>query len=119
MAAAISAFAIAAALCPPGALAAPAKHHPHKGAGKHHPKHGGGGGGKAAGGPIGGSRKGPSARFSRRGIAASGAWRGYVLDSPGPFVYPSGVVVQNTSPGTTVGIPFAAQIGARVTFGCL
>ena len=63
------------------AAARPAHGGKHKG--KHQSKHGGGG---AANGPIGGTGKGPSAHLSRHGIASSGAWRSYVLDSPGPFV---------------------------------
>src|SRR5205823_15029198 len=50
--------------------------------------------------------------------ASSGAWRSYVLDSPGPFVYPGGVVVGNTSPGNTVDNPsgLSAADGQVTTF---
>jgi alpha-L-rhamnosidase len=76
-------------------------HHPQNGQGRQHPTQGqkGGGQGNAQSGPIGGSKHGPSARLSRQPIGASGAWRNYVLDSTGPYVYPAGVEVQ--APGAT------------------
>ncbi len=64
-------------------------HKKHSGPG-HNPSH--------PAGPIGSSRKGASARLSRQPIPASGAWRGYVLDSPSPDVYPVDVAIQNQTP---------------------
>jgi alpha-L-rhamnosidase len=76
--------------------------HGHPGQGK---QGGHGGQGNTQSGPIGGSKHGPSARLSRQAIGASGAWRDYVLDSPGPDVYPVSVDVQNTGPGKTIDDP--------------
>jgi hypothetical protein len=40
----------------------------------------------------------PSTRLSRQPVAASGHWRDFVLDSPSPYVYPTGVEVQQDTP---------------------
>jgi len=116
----IASVAIAASMLSASAAARTGHHHPHQRAGKHHPKHGKGGKGnqQAQSGPIGGTKHGPSAHFSRHGIVASGAWRGYVLDSPGPEVYPASVDVQNTKAGNTVDNPggLSAADGSVTTF---
>ncbi|MEK6250642.1 MAG: alpha-L-rhamnosidase C-terminal domain-containing protein [Actinomycetota bacterium] len=106
---AIASAAIAAAVLAGSAAARTGHKHP----GHHHPHQG-----QEQSGPIGGSKHGPSARFSRRGIAASGAWRGYVLDSPGPEVNPASVDVQNTKAGNTVDNPagLSAADGSVTTF---
>jgi alpha-L-rhamnosidase len=64
-------------------------HKKHSGSG-HKPSH--------PAGPIGSSGKGASARLSRQPIPVSGAWRGYVLDSPSPDVYPVNVAIQSQTP---------------------
>jgi alpha-L-rhamnosidase len=92
--------------------------HQHKPGGGHKKHHGGGGGGKPKG-PIGGSKKGAAARLSRQPIAASGAWRGYVLDSPTPDVYPVNVAIENTGPpGSGIEDPagLVAPGGGSTTF---
>ncbi len=106
---AIASAAIAAAVLAGSAAARTGHKHP----GHHHPHHG-----QEQSGPIGGSKHGPSAHFSRRGIAASGAWRGYVLDSPGPEAYPATVDVHNTKAGDTVDNPagLSAADGSVTTF---
>jgi alpha-L-rhamnosidase len=109
-------FVLAAVL-----LTAPASARPGHERARHHPKHGHGHNGAKHNpqtGPIGGSKHGASARLSRRPIAASGAWRGYVLDSPGPYVYPVGIDVQNTTATDTVEDPtgLMAPGGGSTTF---
>lgn len=79
----IAIIVLAASLLAAGAAAAPHPGGKQNGKGKKgaHP------------GPIGGSTHGPSARLSRHRVRPSGRWRGYVIDSRSPFVYPRGVEV--------------------------
>jgi alpha-L-rhamnosidase len=126
--------ALAVAVLAAGAAAAPAAGLAGHGAKTRaqKPKHGQGKGGEKPGqgkgkggqqspqsGPIGGSKQGPSARLSRSPIGASGAWRGYVLDSPDPYVYPAGVEVQApAAPQASIDDPagLSAPGGSVTTF---
>jgi alpha-L-rhamnosidase len=96
----------------------PGHQRPQDGHRKHHPKQGHKGGHEnVQSSPIGGSKHGPSAHLSRQPIAASGAWRDYVIDSPGPYVYPAGVEVQAPgAPSASIDNPAGLNgIGGGVT----